>query len=490
MRLSLVSLLSSAQAVLPIISYGNRLYQVNEDATQPGTEFFMVGIDYQPGGSSEFQLNSDSDLLSDPATCMRDALVFQQLGINTIRIYSLSPWLNHDECMTILNNAGIYVLLDLNNPYIALHRENTGDSYNEALLNNVFGLIDAFKYYPNTLGFFSGNEIVNDAGSAESAPKYIRALQRDIKQYIAKHANRTIPVGYSAADDLDYRVAMWQYLQCGDDDESRSDFYGINSYQWCSGSSDWDSSGYQALNDTFANSSIPLFFSEYGCNKNSPRTFDEVTDGVYAEDGLLYTLMGGLIYEYSNEDNNYGLVEIESDGSIKYLDDFNNLKDRYASISLPTITQPSSTNAAPSCDSSLISSLGVSFDWDTDLPDCPAPSLIESGGGNQNIGSLVDISTLTASYKVYDTDGNEVTSSLDFKAEYQTNWQYNVQSSTTESDSSSSSESSTAAATSAGGSSTPASTTASSSSSKDAAVGRITVGGLASLPLLLVFNLI
>jgi len=49
---------------------------------------------------------------------------------------------------------------------------------------------------------FAGNEIVNDAESAEMSPRYVKAVIRDMKNYIAAHVARPIPVGYSAADDL------------------------------------------------------------------------------------------------------------------------------------------------------------------------------------------------------------------------------------------------------------------------------------------------
>lgn len=49
---------------------------------------------------------------------------------------------------------------------------------------------------------------------------------------------------------------MHRYLSCGDDEDSRADFYGLNSYEWCDGS-DWGTSGYQKLIDSFDESSIP-----------------------------------------------------------------------------------------------------------------------------------------------------------------------------------------------------------------------------------------
>ncbi|KMU74535.1 glycolipid-anchored surface protein 5 [Coccidioides immitis RMSCC 3703] len=41
--------------------------------------------------------------------------------VNTIRIYNLSPNVNHDECVSIFNAAGIYLLVDVNNPDYGQH---------------------------------------------------------------------------------------------------------------------------------------------------------------------------------------------------------------------------------------------------------------------------------------------------------------------------------------------------------------------------------
>jgi hypothetical protein len=73
------------------------------------------------------------------------------------------------------------------------------------VLNNrthIFSVIEAFKGYDNFLAVFAGNEVVNDDESAQMSPRYVKAVIRDMKNYIAAHVSRPIPVGYSAADDL------------------------------------------------------------------------------------------------------------------------------------------------------------------------------------------------------------------------------------------------------------------------------------------------
>lgn len=419
------------QAVLPIHTKGDRFIRPSspKNEADDNTVFFVEGIDYQPGGSSAYNPDSSSDVLSDSEQCARDAFVFQQLGINTIRVYSLNPDVNHDECMTILNNAGIYVILDVNTGADGenLNRADPSGTYNSNYMTHVFKFIDAFKNYPNVLGFFSGNEVINDDSNyAEIDPQYIRAVQRDMKQYIAKHSNRSIPVGYSAADNSNLNLASIKYLECNsldgstistELDESRSEFFGLNTYQWCSGST-WDSSGYSVLNSTFSNSSIPLIFSEYGCNAKSPRTFEEVPDGLYG--GLVNTFSGGLVYEYSQEANKYGLVELDSDGSIKYLEDFENLQSQFTNLTLPNITEANVESVSVvKCDSSAIqdaySNFGVKNFTLPTQPDSIS-SLIRYGVNGTNTGKILtsyDAPT-TFNYTIENVSGSEISAVLTY----------------------------------------------------------------------------
>lgn len=166
--------------------------------------------------------------------------------------------------MTMLASAGIYLVLDVNSPSRNRHlnRNEPWTTYTEEYLKNVYKVVDQFSSYNNTLGFFAANEVVNDKLSATNSPVYIKALVRDIKTYIEHHAPRPIPVGYSAADDLLYRMPLSEYLQCVDTTLSDAvDFYGVNSYQWC-GQQTMQSSGYDKLVEAYANYARPVFFSE------------------------------------------------------------------------------------------------------------------------------------------------------------------------------------------------------------------------------------
>ena len=197
-------------------------------------------MDYQPGGSSEA-----ADPLADPDVCNRDIPEFKKLGLNTIRVYTVDNSKNHETCMSALADAGIYLALDVNNPLYSLNRQDVAKSYNPTYLQSVFATIDAFAGYSNTLLFFSGNEVLNDTQASTQAAPFVKAVNRDMKQYIGERGYRDIPVGYSAADVSTNQYLMAQYMDCGDD-STRSEFYAINNYEWCDPSS-FEQSGWDAL---------------------------------------------------------------------------------------------------------------------------------------------------------------------------------------------------------------------------------------------------
>ena len=231
--------------------------------------------------------------------------------------------------MNALAAAGIYLVLDVNTPLYSLNRANPAPSYNDVYLQSLFATIDSFHSYSNTLAFFSGNEVVNDGPSSAAAP-YVKAVTRDLREYIRNRGYRTIPVGYSAADIDTNRLEMAEFMNCGTDDE-RSDFFAFNDYSWCDPSS-FQISGWDQKVKNFTGYGLPLFLSEYGCNTNT-RTFQEVAALYNTEMTGVYS--GGLVYEYSQEASNYGLVEISGSG-VTELPDFSALMSAYSGTANPT----------------------------------------------------------------------------------------------------------------------------------------------------------
>jgi hypothetical protein len=189
---------------------GNAFFKGNE-------RFYVRGIDYQPGGSSKLV-----DPLADVDLCKRDIAKFKELGTNVVRVYSVDNSQNHDECMALLAEAGIYLVLDASTPDYSINRADPKPSYNSVYLQHLFATIDVFAKYTNTLAFFSGNEVINDGTTTACAP-YVKAVTRDMRRYIRERGYRQIPVGYSAADVSESRMEMAYYMNCGSDEE-RSDF--------------------------------------------------------------------------------------------------------------------------------------------------------------------------------------------------------------------------------------------------------------------------
>ncbi|KAH8708478.1 Glucanosyltransferase-domain-containing protein [Phaeosphaeriaceae sp. PMI808] len=397
---------SIAHAVHPVEVRGQDFVD-----TVTNKRLMIVGVDYQPGGQAGYKPQEGKDVLTDADVCLRDAILIQRLGANTIRVYNIDPKLDHSACASIFNAAGIYMILDVNSPLQgeSINRAEPWTSYHKDYLTRIFGVVENFKNFPNTLGFFAANEVMNDQNTAEYNPQYIRAVQRDLKNYIAKHALRKIPVGYSAADVREILQDTWAYMQCShDNDASSSDFFSLNSYSWCGDTATFQTSGYVDLVNMFNQSAIPVFYSEYGCNKVQPRGFTEV-QALYGKQ--MTSLSGGLVYEYSQEEQDYGLVVVNSNGSVSLRKDYDNLQGQYNKLDkdLLQATNQASTNIKPpACAMGLISAENFSknFTIPAVCPDCQ--KLIDNGISTPKNGRLVDVTSTKPKQAVYGSNGVQV----------------------------------------------------------------------------------
>ncbi|KAK3387710.1 Glucanosyltransferase-domain-containing protein [Podospora didyma] len=406
---ALLTLGVSFAAAVPVLDAVDNYFVNNKT----GNRFQIVGVAYQPGGEAGYKPAQKLDPLSNKDNCLRDAALLQIMGVNTIRVYNLDPNLNHDECASIFNAAGMYMLIDVNSPLVgeALTSFNPWESYYAAYLNRTFAVVEAFKNYPNTLAFFSGNEVMNNPNTAKDVPPYSRAVTRDLKTYVAKHSTRHIPVGYSAADVREILSDSFNFFQCAEqgetNDMSRVDIFALNSYSWC-GNSSFHDSGYETLVKDFTGSSVPVFYSEYGCNKVSPRVFTEVPT-IYSSN-MTGVFSGGVVYQYTQEDNNFGLVNISSNGSIALLPDFVTLRNQFAKLNFTQIQsdkRPSGPAPKPPvCNSNLIT--GMAFNSNFTLPVLPpnASEIIEKGVTLPSVPKIVSISDFTVKYTVTNVDGS------------------------------------------------------------------------------------
>jgi 1,3-beta-glucanosyltransferase GAS3 len=343
--------------------------------------------------------------------CQRDAAVLQRLGANAIRVYNLDPEVDHTDCASIFNAAGIYLIIDVNSPlpHESLNRVDPQSTYHEDYLGRTFSVVSAFMNFDNTLAFFSGNEVINEE-SAPEAPMYMRAVTRDIKQYIDKWAPREIPVGYSAADVRPLLLGTFGYLGCNlaNDTASRMDFFGLNSYAWC-GESDMETAEYDVLIEELGNTTIPVFMSEYGCNIPDVRPFTEV-GAIYSEP-MMGVFSGGVVYEYSQEENDYGLVEIDDNGDLELFEDYINLLDEFNNIDLEALTATNRTamdRRAPECSLDLLN--GANFTASFDIPAQPSEiaDLIENGVSGTFPEGLVEWTETAVGHTVSGPDGAEL----------------------------------------------------------------------------------
>jgi hypothetical protein len=111
-----------------------------------------IGVVYQTS------LTTTNNLVNG-TQCRIDAEAIAKLGANVVRVYTVEPTLNHDECMTAFDEKGIYLMLDMATPEYSINRADP--SYDEKLRNAFAQVLDGFHKYDNLLGLFVGNEVVN-----------------------------------------------------------------------------------------------------------------------------------------------------------------------------------------------------------------------------------------------------------------------------------------------------------------------------------------
>ncbi|KAH7135179.1 Glucanosyltransferase-domain-containing protein [Dendryphion nanum] len=313
---------TSFVSAIPIVTIkGSKFF------TTDGEQFYIKGITYQ---ASTF----DGNALTKSAQCEIDAQLIKELGANVIRVYSVDPTLNHDACMSSFEKRGIYLLLDMPTPFASISRNEP--KWTTELRNLYAQVIDGFSKYDNLLGFFAGNEVVNDESNTGAAA-YVRAVIADMKAYQNLQGHRKVPIGYSAANNANLRKLQQDYFNCGNE-KSAADFFSSNVYSWC-GTSDFVKSGYETLYREADGYSMPIFLSETGCLSNSSTLNSPFRD--FADQRVLLgrdmndRYSGNIMYEWSLGDNGYGIVsysQASATGTPRKLGDYSRLKDMWATL--------------------------------------------------------------------------------------------------------------------------------------------------------------
>ncbi|KAK2461692.1 hypothetical protein APHAL10511_006155 [Amanita phalloides] len=365
-----VSCCSNVLAIQQVSRVGRYLY------TQDRNRFYIKGVAYQEQGAI---VASTSNSFDEPSTfvdplalgdaCSRDLPYLQQLGVNTIRVYSVNSSLNHDNCMSTFSNAGIYTIIDLALPLNG-SIDRTDPTWSTNLLDEYIATIDAFSKYDNVLAFNVGNEVVLQT-DIQASP-YVKAAARDIKAYLNSKKSNAL-VGYAAVDGAsDWRNALANYLSCDPSNSNSSstaiDLYGLNNYEWCGNST--FQSAYAGTENDFAGYNIVAYFSEFGCITSPPRLWTEV--GALFSSQMSPVWSGGVAFSYfpaRSAQGQFGMVNISTDNStITTSDDFDRLKTQYGLVNPPNSPSFSSSSAStyPSCPST--SSI---FNASTTLPPTP-----------------------------------------------------------------------------------------------------------------------
>ncbi|KAK6358155.1 hypothetical protein TWF730_007509 [Orbilia blumenaviensis] len=360
MAAMLMSSMGLVEAIAPLTIKGNKFFD-----SQTGAQFYIKGVAYQ--------LRARTDPLVDKDQCALDAALMKELGVNTIRVYQTDYSANHDDCMKIFADAGIYLFVDLANYETGINEDNPYWSQDQ--LSSFAATLDAFAGYENTVGFWIGNEVITKS-AGERAVYFIAAAVADIKTHIKnKNYDHPIYIGYASTDNADTRPYVQNYLACNHegftDRDSSIDFYGVNAYEWCNPTDTFETSGYSRLTGylSAAQYDIPAFFSEDGCNTSPPRLFEDMFS-VFGPN-MTDWWSGAIVYEWINESNKYGLV---SYGMVKdpstavggdpyersgtptpVTPDFSNLKTVWASVSPTSLTLSAytPTNTQVDCPASV-----------------------------------------------------------------------------------------------------------------------------------------
>jgi hypothetical protein len=290
----------------------------------------------------------------------------QAIGTNSIRVYHIDPYASHDGCMSAFSNAGIYVWLDLDTFNTTI--EQADPQWTEDQFIAFSFVMDVFQQYDNLAGFWIGNEVINTAAGSPAAP-YVKAATADMKGYMAAKKYRQIPIGYSAADIAELRPMLQNYLACGSNPNQSIDFFGLNSYEWC-GDATYQTSGYINLQAMSENYSIPIFFSETGCNVGGERTFSD--QGAIFGPEMVNTWSGSIVYEWVQETNDYGLVnypngQVYSGAPIPIQPDYNNLANQWKTLNPSGVAEASysPSNNPPACP---LATAGWGVNGDVPLP--------------------------------------------------------------------------------------------------------------------------
>ncbi|KEQ63463.1 glycolipid anchored surface protein GAS1 [Aureobasidium melanogenum CBS 110374] len=293
-------------------------------------KFFVRGVVYYPKDNRHNPIFNDP--IADDCISMleQNVVLFKELGINTLYIYSVDNTKQHDKAMKLLQEAGIYVVVGVSTPSCCINRSDPYESYNTANVSYFLKTAGVMAGYANTLGIVATYHMAGFRDSLHAFP-VLKAVIRDLKRFLlASHKSkgtRVLPVGYSQPTAVHIkRSEFLEYLYLGDQ-ESAIDFLAASyrlkrlpNYGWAGIKSNMQMSGWNALIDRYENFAIPAFLSEYGVNTYQPRQFLE-TSALYS-DPMTRVFSGGCVYDFTDTPNNFGLVAMPGADKERWFQNF------------------------------------------------------------------------------------------------------------------------------------------------------------------------
>jgi len=114
---------------------------------------------------------------------------------------------------------------------------------------------------------------------------------------------------------------------------------------------------------------------------------------------------------YSQETSDYGLVNINDNGTVTLRTDYDNLQSQYNKLDVKLLENSAATNSQttpPQCSPDLISDSGFSTNFAVPAQPPGAADLITNGISNPNNGKIVSVGDLTVKVPIYNSAGKQL----------------------------------------------------------------------------------
>lgn len=310
----------------PLVLRGKRFYD-----SLTGSYVALRGIAYHPRpNDGPLSVSNSVDMYTEEFRIRwtEDVTNLKALNVNAIRIYAVDPSKNHDAFFCALQEAGIYVLLEL----LADCEEcNIGGATVEAatppacypleLKKRGRYIINEFSKYDNVVAFSAGNEVSLYSPDQDMNSPCQKKFLRDMRAYVDACASaegstllRRVPIGLVNWDG-DRTASQILYYACRTDpaDVFESvEWIGINAYRHCDPKAVTvdDLTGWQDLKGEFEgyDLAVPVLVAEYGCRERGFPTIDGFeAQRTWLQVDALYSppyqevFAGGMVFEYSAE---------------------------------------------------------------------------------------------------------------------------------------------------------------------------------------------